>query len=57
MMHILVLLGDAFRIITEQNKMGGTLEAFMPAITLFTNLPLDITFDFHILCSERLQRD
>lgn len=36
MMHILVLLGDAFRIITEQNKMGGTLEDFMPAITLFT---------------------
>lgn len=57
MLHILVLLRDAFRIITEQNKMGGTLEDHTQAIILFASLPLDIIFYFYILCSERLQRD
>lgn len=55
MLHTLVLLRDAVRIITEQKKMGEILEDFIQAIILFTTLPLDIVFDFYILCSERLQ--
>lgn len=55
MLHILVLLRDAVRIITEQKKMGEILEDFIQAIILFTTLPLDILFDVYILCSERLQ--
>lgn len=55
MLHILILLIDAFRIIAEQNKMGRTLEDLIQAIILFTNLPLDITLTLPFLL--RLQRD